>query len=478
MVELKKKILELKSNQEKKVIKLPDSKRFERRSFSESEERYRSLILKLQTAIMVHDGQGRIMICNPLAQELLGLPADQLLGKTLIDQEWHFLREDGSVMPVADYPASLALSTRQPLRGRVTGISRPDRDDVAWMLVNAEPEYDDAGEIEMVIVSFADITGLMRAEDAVQDTALKYRIVAENTYDWEFWLSPEEKFIYVSPSCKRITGYEADEFRGDPDLMGRIIHPDDRARFALHRHDALQRMLPCMIEFRIVRPDGTIGWVDHVCQPVFDEKGGFLGLRGSNREITERKEEEKSLAESWVRLGLALQSARMGVWHWDIIDNKRYFDDQVCHLLGINPATFTGAAEEFFGVIHPDDRETIKAALARTIEQDVLYETEYRAVWPDGSIHYITASGKLARDNEGRPLRIYGIIWDSTDRKRVENGIRKLNEELAQKVKERTAELEDKNRELEHFNKLFVGRELRMVELKERIKELEKKPGE
>lgn len=132
-----------------------------------SEERYRSLIRKVQAAIVLHDGQGRILDSNPLAQELLGLTADQFRGRSLIDPEWRFLREDGSVLPVAEYPVSLVLSTRQPLRGHLTGISRPDRDRVLWVLVNAEPEYDAAGNIALIIVSFIDITERKQAEEAL-----------------------------------------------------------------------------------------------------------------------------------------------------------------------------------------------------------------------------------------------------------------------------------------------------------------------
>lgn len=132
-----------------------------------SEERYRSLIRKVRTAIILHDGQGHILDSNPLAQELLGLSADQLLGKALIDPEWHFLREDGSVRPVAEYPVSLVLSTRRPLRDYIMGISRPGCDNVVWALVNGEPEYGDAGEISLVIVSFVDITERKRAEEAI-----------------------------------------------------------------------------------------------------------------------------------------------------------------------------------------------------------------------------------------------------------------------------------------------------------------------
>ncbi len=155
-----------------------------------------------------------------------------------------------------------------------------------------------------------------------------------------------------------------------------------------------------------------------------DRQGAVGGLIGTALDITERNETERTLRENKAQLDLALKSARMGAWHWNIIENKRYFDDQVCHLLGIDPAMFTGRGEEFFQVVHPDDRDAVRAALAQTIEQDVPYETDYRAVWLDGSIHHITARGRLVRDNTGRPVRINGIIWDITARKIAEESLK------------------------------------------------------
>ena len=159
------------------------------------------------------------------------------------------------------------------------------------------------------------------------------------------------------------------------------------------------------------------------------------------REITERKRAEEALRDSKAQLDLALLSAHMGTWYWDIIDTKRYFDNQVCHLLGIDPTKFTGAEKEFFEVVHPDDVATIKAALSRTIEQDVPYEVDYRVLWSDGSIHYISTRGMLVRNDAGRPAKINGIIWDITGIKQAE---------LA--LKERTAKLEEINKELESFS--------------------------
>jgi PAS domain S-box-containing protein len=144
-----------------------------------SESKYRSLIYKVQTAIVLYDGQGRILDSNPLAQELLGLSTDKLIGKGLIDPEWHFLREDGSVMSVDDYPVARVLSSRQSLWGYVTGISRPDRNEIAWVLVNAEPEYDAAGKISLVIVSFVDITERKQANATLHRLNRELRAISK-----------------------------------------------------------------------------------------------------------------------------------------------------------------------------------------------------------------------------------------------------------------------------------------------------------
>ncbi|MDR3553737.1 MAG: PAS domain S-box protein [Syntrophobacteraceae bacterium] len=166
----------------------------------------------------------------------------------------------------------------------------------------------------------------------------------------------------------------------------------------------------------------------------------------------ERKWIEEELRESRSRLDLAVRSAHMGVWKLDLIENKRHFDDQVCHLLGIARDKFTGTEEEFYKALHPDDREMVKAIWARTIEQDRPYEAEYRAVWPDGSVHYVSARGKLVYDDKDKPVMVNGLIWDTTDRKQMEKELRRSRNELELRVNERTAELRAAVAKLEQLN--------------------------
>ncbi len=139
---------------------------------------------------------------------------------------------------------------------------------------------------------------IKRSEESLRKSETKFRIVSDNTYDWEYWLSPEGSFYYISPSCQRISGYEAAEFIAEPDMLVRIVHPDDRESYENHQRHVEEKKAPDEIEFRIVRADGTVRWIGHVCQPVFDSQGNCMGIRASNRDITERKDaEEKMLKE-------------------------------------------------------------------------------------------------------------------------------------------------------------------------------------
>ena len=131
------------------------------------------------------------------------------------------------------------------------------------------------------------------ADETQKKAEERFRTMADFTYDWEYWVGPDRRFIYVSPSCERITGYRADEFMADPELAQRIIHPDDYKIVSEHIHNEPQGEETSSIEFRIITKNGEERWLGHVCQRVYDKQGNPLGIRASNRDITERKKFEE-----------------------------------------------------------------------------------------------------------------------------------------------------------------------------------------
>lgn len=156
------------------------------------------------------------------------------------------------------------------------------------------------GELE---ATTARLTG---TEKTLKESELKFRTVADFTYDWEYWIAPDGGLIYVSPSCERITGYHRDEFLNNPKLISEIVHPKDRSIVGDH-FDVIDTSASHSYEFRIVTSSGEDRWIEHLCQPVFGEDGGWVGRRGSNRDISKRKSAEKALADIEQRFRLLFE---------------------------------------------------------------------------------------------------------------------------------------------------------------------------
>lgn len=137
-------------------------------------------------------------------------------------------------------------------------------------------------------------------ESLVEANQARYRVLADYAPDWEFWLSPEGRFEYVSPACFKVTGYPAEAFYNDPGLMLRIVHPEDRPRFEAHLNDL--REGEHVLTLRILDRAGKERWIEHQCRKVYDEQGMYLGRRGVNRDITEKHAMEQELAAYQGRL--------------------------------------------------------------------------------------------------------------------------------------------------------------------------------
>ena len=169
---------------------------------------------------------------------------------------------------------------------------------------NKESDYtaDDVAQLRLFMEGLWHIIEKKRIEEELRKSEEKFKTVADFTYDWEYWLSPAREILYCSPSCNRITGYSSEEFMADPDLLSRILHPQDLLLCSEHLHHSYDICsLPCdgcEREFRIVTRAGEVKWLGHICQEVFNSQGIFLGQRVSNRDITDRKHNELMVTQS------------------------------------------------------------------------------------------------------------------------------------------------------------------------------------
>ena len=140
---------------------------------------------------------------------------------------------------------------------------------------------------------------LTKTVDKLRETELRYRTVADFTYDWEYWTNLDGTLQYVSPSCERICGYTPQQFVDNPSLYREIIISEDQDLWKKHYHDSRKEPKAREIQFRIRGRDGALRWIEHACQPVRGDQGKLLGFRASNRDITKRKEGEIKLQNAY-----------------------------------------------------------------------------------------------------------------------------------------------------------------------------------
>ena len=127
------------------------------------------------------------------------------------------------------------------------------------------------------------------------------------------------------------------------------------------------------------------------------------------------------------RLEVALEAANMGTWDWDLHTDRITWSPQLEAIHGFEPGAFGSTLDVYFAQVHPDDVDRVRQGLAASLESGEL-NLEYRAVWPDGSLHWFEARGRLVRDATGQATALHGICTDVSARKQAEQALRESEE--------------------------------------------------
>ncbi len=266
---------------------------------------------------------------------------------------------------------------------------------------------------------------LADAHAALQESEEKYRIVADNTYDWEFWLDPEDRFLYTSPSCERVTGYAAHEFMNRPGLLQEIIHPDDLPAFLQHEHETPPGHRGD-IEFRLMAKDGQMRWIHHVCQAICAKEGGYAGSRGSNRDITARKRAEESLRASEEKYRFLVENSKDVTWMVDLQGRWTFVSSNVEKVTGYRADELIGKA--IWDFLAPECRDLVRDKWRRRLRGEDLPSYEVMFVGKDGRprpFEVVTAS---IVGEGGKIVGVQGVSRDITERKQAEAALRASEE--------------------------------------------------
>jgi PAS domain S-box-containing protein len=232
-------------------------------------------------------------------------------------------------------------------------------------------------------------------------------------------------------------------------FAGKEIAPEDLPMQRAARGEGLIRGQ----EMDVVFADGRVVNSLISASPLYDEAGHVRGSLGVFVDLTRRKQAEAAAQESNERLRLALAAGKMGTW---IIEWRQPMQilpsPEVTAMFGLKPEEVTGTEVQLFSLIHPDDHAACREALTRAFAGQGEYEIEFRILPPNRPLGWILARGQAYRDARNQPVRLAGIVIDITERKLAEEEVLRLNSDLERRVRQRTAQLEATNKELESFS--------------------------
>ncbi|MCG8426502.1 MAG: diguanylate cyclase, partial [Chromatiales bacterium] len=124
----------------------------------------------------------------------------------------------------------------------------------------------------------------------------QFQAMADFAFEFTYYRTLDGAYEYVSRSCEKITGYSEEEFYQKPNLMDELIHPEDMSRWKGHIHAINNKTdKPQALEIRIIKKDGSVVWIEHMCSPAFDDRGEQVGVRSTNLDITKRREAEQDI---------------------------------------------------------------------------------------------------------------------------------------------------------------------------------------
>ena len=262
----------------------------------------------------------------------------------------------------------------------------------------------------------------------------KYRLLVENSHDIIYTFTADGVFTFGSPAFTALLGYPVTQVIGQP--FQQFVHPDDLAGCMV----VLQKLIATGqrqggLEYRVRHIDGSWRWHTSSAVPLRDEAGTVIGFEGTARDITERKQLEESLQQATDRLMLAVRAGGVGIWDYDVVNNRLVWDDQMFQLYGITQDQFCGAYEAWQAGVHPEDRQRGDEEIRLALRGEKDFDTEFRVVCPDGSIHNIRALALVQRDAFGKPLHMIGTNWDITAQKQAEETLQEANRHLEETTK-------------------------------------------
>lgn len=379
-------------------------------ALDQSEKQYKELIDGMNETVWVIDFNGNLVDVNQTAVDVLGYSKEELLKRGLCGIDPSLKKED--IQSPAKTMPSDTLHIFETSHRTKKGKTFPVEVYSSLVTYQGKP----------AILSIArDITKRRRAEEALKKSEHMLKVISENSRDIICLHDSKHKYVYVSPACKPLLGYEPEELTGTNPWD--MVHPQDLKALQKEGPVKSNNGEPFLLSYRIRKKSGDYIWFESTSQTLRDEKGDITGFVTSSRDITERKRAEDLLREREEMIHSIVETSRDWIWAIDKDGRHTYSNPAVENILGYTPDELVGQSS--IHLLKEEDRKYIESQLSKWIAEKKGWENLIlRWKHKDGSWRWLESSSVPIVDAEGAFIGFRGVDRDITERRFAEDTIR------------------------------------------------------
>jgi PAS domain S-box-containing protein len=379
---------------------------------AQSEKEFRNVVMQSPIAMTVFRGDdmviemaNKIMFTNIWRKE-----ESDVIGKKLLD-----------VFPelkTQQYPDLLksVIKTGKPYHDKeaIAYVNGSDGMKKFYFDFECAPLFDTDNNVSGLMVTVNDVTEKVEAREHLKNSAERLLLATEGTQLATWDLNLKTSDMIHSPKLAEIFGFDRSKILSHKELRAHM-HPGDMEAIMKPAFEKAMQSGIYYYEARVIRPDTTIRWLRAHGSVIFDTATKApLRMLGTLMDITEQKLSKQQIEESEERLQIVIEASELGTWELNLQTDKVKYSQRYLEILGHSPGKVL-EHPELRSRIHPDDIPVREAAFKQAYETGILKTYEFRIIWPDGSLHWAEAKGKLFYDEQHRPLKLVGTVRDITD---------------------------------------------------------------
>jgi PAS domain S-box-containing protein len=405
-----------------------------------SEERFRLLVEgAMDHAIFMLDDAGRVASWNAGAERIKQYQAEEIVGQHFsrfypaeavqagrpeqalqlaaaegrYEEEGWRLRKDGS-----RFWANVVITALRDQKGSLRGFSKITRD----MTLRKQVEENACRLLEEAAARRA----AEEHADALWEERERLRVTLHSIGDAVIATDAGGRVTLLNPVAETLTGWQS------ADAMGKRL----QEIFRIVNEETRQKVEDPVV--KVIRQGTIVGLANHTvliskqaverpiddsAAPIKDDKGKLLGVVLVFRDATEPRRREQEARKHREIFQLIHQIGKIGHWEWDSLTDENRWSPEIEALYGLPPGGFEGSYQGWAKLVHPVDLPKAEADVRRALETGE-YFTEFRVIWPDGSVHWLETRARVFKDGHDKPVRIMGVNMDITERKQQEEALR------------------------------------------------------